>query len=124
MQAEEERKKVVKLRYGEWKRDMYGRWHWQNVKPRSDDTHVWPEGVKEMQRLRTLTAKEKYNSKWKELTGGGNLELPWKLGEAFEPEEDESKAENEDGAGGFLDELEGNTTTDGSSYTSQSMTTS
>jgi len=105
MQQAEEKKKSVKHRLGQWERNVYGKWSWKEVKLRVDKTRVWPDAVKDMDKLRALTSKDKYATMWKDLTGS-ELELPWKIGEPFAPEDEEQKNEEEEAAGDLLDDLE------------------
>jgi len=104
MQALEDKKKGVKHRLGQWERNMYGKWSWREIKNRVDKTKVWPDAVKEFDRLKTLTDKDKYADLWNKLTGS-ELELPWSIGAPFAAEE-EQKNEEEEAAGDLIDDFE------------------
>ena len=71
-------------RYGEYRRSSNGKWSWFDKKTQITAGSVYDRARGTMKELRDKNKRAIYNSRWEEVTNGGELEMPWRMSTAFD----------------------------------------
>lgn len=79
-------------KYGRWERSDRGNWSWKKTELASKGEDLYKEGSKTMSKIREKYKFEVYNSRWKILTDGHELEVKWTKSDPFFDLDDEMVA--------------------------------